>query len=141
MILVVIAVLAVVFIVIAIVSSRNNNDTEQMSTCQDMIIKLRNGDGEGSYALLEPEAQSMISAEEWRTNAERYQRLFAGGTQNPWLIESSTTEPTEEGDVSATTVRYRFDSSAGEWDGVCQFYDNGSGLIASFSVTTPGIEP
>lgn len=140
-ILVVIAVLAVVFIVLAIVSSRNNNETSQMSACQEMIIKLRDGDGDGSYALLEPEAQSFITIEDWRTEASRYQRLFSGGTQDPWLIESSTADPVEEGDVSTTTVRYRFDSKNGEWDAVCQFYDNGSGLIASFSITTPGIEP
>lgn len=141
MILIVLAALAVVFIVLAIITSRDNDDTEQMSACQDMIVMLREGDGSGSYALLEPETQSLISAEDWQTTVDRYKRLFAGGTQKPWLIESTTVDPTEEGDVSTTTVRYRFDSTAGEWDGVCQFYDNGSGLIASFSPTTPGIEP
>lgn len=130
-----VAVLAVIIVLV----SRGGIGT-QTTACQDMIIGLRNGDATSTYNLLSESARTVTTPEQWQSQTDLYKSLFEGGTQTPWFISSETQEGTEDNPGTVTTDRYRFDSTAGEWDGICTMYESDAGLISSFQPVTAGYD-
>lgn len=128
-----------VLAVIIVLASRGGIGT-QTTACQDMIIGLRNGDATSTYNLLSESAKGITTQEQWQTQTDLYASLFEGGTETPWFISTETQEGTEDNPGTVTTERYRFDSTAGEWDGICTSYQSDAGLIGSFQPVTAGYD-
>lgn len=131
---------AVIAVAVVLLSRSGGLGNQTSSACQDMLISLRNDDIDGSYNLLSDSAKEIVTREDWQEEAELYGFLLEGGVETPWFISSETQEATESDPLESTVERYRVDSSGGEWDGLCTFFQSG-GLIDSFVLVEAGRTP
>lgn len=138
--LIILGIVAVVAIIAVIIVVSRGGIGTQTNACQNMIIGMRNGDVEGTYAMLSESARRVNPQENWQQLVGKYHGWLEGGTETPWFISTETLEGTEDDPGNSTTMRYRFDSPTGEWDGICVFYGSENNGMGSFNIIPAGYE-
>lgn len=129
--LVLIGVLAVAIVVFAVAVLVSRKSGSSGGVCVDLINHIRKNDAKASYALFTPDAQTLSTADQWKTQVKGLYSAYYDPAKPEPKLKKETTNTTVENtaDESEKTQIYVVSSGDSRYLVTCNLKQTDTGLL------------